>query len=328
MGAGASRNSPCPCGSGRKHKRCCGASSVPEGLSLTERIAAFAVAAVPLPELQAAWEEHGETGSVRRPDAARFDLFLDWLVSGRRSGGKTFLERFEAEHGAGLNDADRRVLETHKATRLGVYEVVAIRRGKGLRFKDIFSGEESEVGDVSSSRSAAPHDVLVARVRWTDDPPSLWGEAVLFGPLEREELKFDLRSAYGEAKVHEPELSWQGFLNSALPLLRRLQARYRAKGPASYSVEPGPARKTKAAAVAAAMKRHFDDWPDTPVPALGGRTPREAAMDAEGRAFLTDLLKEYENNASRFGTGLARDMNAPAIEWMRKALGLPLPPKR
>lgn len=323
MGSGTSRNDPCPCGSGRKHKKCCGARPPREGAPLSDRIAIYAIQATGLKDLQTAWEEHGETGSVRRPEAGRFGLFLDWLISGRRKGGVTLLERFEADFGAVLSEKERGELEAHKATRLGVYEVIALRPGKGLRFKDLFSAEEFEVGDKSSSREAVIHDILVARVRWSDDPPSLWGEAVLFGPLEREELKFDLRVAYEEAKVHEPTLSWQAFLNSALPILKRLQAHYLVKGGTSVSVEPGPTRRSQAAAVAAAVRGHAETWPQTPIPALGGRTPLQAAADPEGRTFLADLLKEYERNASRERNGLSTCMNAPAIDWMRKALGLP-----
>lgn len=322
MGSGTLRNDPCPCGSGRKHKKCCGAAAAPEPLTLTDRIMKFAAGTVSARELQTAWEEFGGAGPVKRAERGQFDIFVDWLVSGRRDGGKTLLDRFEAEYGPRLDEADRRTLEAHKATRLGVYEVVAVRPGKGLRFKDLFSAEEVEVGDRSSSRSAVVNDDLVARVRWTDDPPSLWGESVLFGPLEREELKFDLRAAYEQAKVHEPGLSWQAFLDSALPLLKRLQAGYLSKSGTSVSVEPVPSRRTLASAVAAAVRKHAESWPKTPIPALGGRTPQQAAADPEGRVFLADLLKEYERNTARDSKGLSTDMNAPAVAWMRKALGL------
>ncbi|HME73214.1 MAG TPA: antitoxin Xre/MbcA/ParS toxin-binding domain-containing protein, partial [Myxococcota bacterium] len=47
------------------------------------------------------------------------------------------------------------------------------------------------------------------------------------------------------------------------------------------------------------QQRHYADWLDQPVPALGGRTPREAARTAEGRAAVDVLLKEMENREQR-----------------------------
>ena len=46
-------------------------------------------------------------------------------------------------------------------------------------------------------------------------------------------------------------------------------------------------------------ERHFQSWPDTQLPALGGRTPREAARDPNGRARLITLLKDFENSEER-----------------------------
>jgi hypothetical protein len=45
--------------------------------------------------------------------------------------------------------------------------------------------------------------------------------------------------------------------------------------------------------------RHYQAWLDTNLPALGGRTPREAAARPSTRARLDVLLKEMENRESR-----------------------------
>jgi hypothetical protein len=193
----------------------------------------------------------------------------------------------------------------------------------------MFSEEEAEIGDVSSSRQVVVHDVIATRVRWTDAPPTLWGEAIVFGPLDRAELKFDLEAAYAQAKAHELELSWHGFLNSAPPLIRRLQAEYRSRRTVSAGVGPTVSLRTAADAtrlLAAAALERQERWPDKPVPALGGLTPREAARAPDGRGLLLDLLKEYERNQARLSVaaGVAGLVNVPAIVWMRRALGLPI----
>ena len=42
------------------------------------------------------------------------------------------------------------------------------------------------------------------------------------------------------------------------------------------------------------MDEHGRQWLGTPIPALGGMTPREAVRTAEGRAAVAELLKSME----------------------------------
>lgn len=333
MGSGNFRNLPCSCGSGHKYKKCCGAAvAAPVLASLNDRIVDFALKATPREELQAVWEEFGEVGPVERGPAKRRGLFLDFLITGRRKGWRTLLERFEEEQGPGLDAADRAELERHKSTKAAVLEVLEVRRGVGFRGRDIFSGEELEVADVSSSRGAAKWDVMAVRMRRGDGPAQLWGEGVIFTPIEKAELKFDLEAAYGEAKVHEPGLSFQAFLNSATGLIRKLQAKYRSGRTVSARVEeigPLPKGMSPDAVLAVMALQRGARWPNEPVPALGNRTPREAAADAEGRGFLAVLLKEFEGNQGKRagGRGVEGLANVPAIVWMRQALGLEVGPE-
>jgi hypothetical protein len=51
--------------------------------------------------------------------------------------------------------------------------------------------------------------------------------------------------------------------------------------------------------VRAFKERHYSEWPDQPVPALSGRTPREAARSRSGRSALDLLLKQMENQEAR-----------------------------
>lgn len=46
-------------------------------------------------------------------------------------------------------------------------------------------------------------------------------------------------------------------------------------------------------------RRHMEDWLDTPIPALAGLTPREAALKPRKRNDLVLMLKEIENYESR-----------------------------
>lgn len=295
-------------------------------MSLTDQVASYALRVTTPTDLQTAWEEYGETGSVKRPDAGKFGLFMDWLITGRRRSGRTLLQQFEAEYGTGLNADERVELDNHKATRTGVYEVIALRPGTGLTVKDIFTEEEIEVADVSSSRAAAIWDVLVMRLRRLGGPAQAWGEAIVFSPLDRAELKFELEAAYRMAKMHDPELDWRAFLDSAPPLLRVLEAKFISRRKTTVDSEH-VIEVNSEQEVAAAIIESGKRWLDEPVPALGGRTPRQAAADPEARGFLMDLLKEYERNQARIpdGADFSGYMNIAPIVWMRKTLGLPIP---
>jgi len=74
-------------------------------------------------------------------------------------------------------------------------------------------------------------------------------------------------------------------------------ARHRAKAPA----EPADAIPPELAAdiIKQYKDRHCQTWPDEPLPALDGRTAREAARIAKLRPRLVDLLKDMENHEAR-----------------------------
>ncbi len=67
------------------------------------------------------------------------------------------------------------------------------------------------------------------------------------------------------------------------------------------------------------MDRHYRDTLDQPVPALDGKTPRQAVRSAAGRKNVVEWLKLIENrSASRTGTPLAEY----DFGWMWEALGV------
>ncbi len=47
------------------------------------------------------------------------------------------------------------------------------------------------------------------------------------------------------------------------------------------------------------MEEHYGTWPDTKLPALGGKTPREAARTPKGRKQVIAVLKTIENGEDR-----------------------------
>jgi len=87
--------------------------------------------------------------------------------------------------------------------------------------------------------------------------------------------------------------------------------------------EPPPIPPEVAAKLIGEYKeRHYKTWPDEPLPALGGRTPRQAARLKTLKLKLIDILKDMENMEAR----AARPEN-PAYDFGRiwKELGLERP---
>lgn len=66
------------------------------------------------------------------------------------------------------------------------------------------------------------------------------------------------------------------------------------------------------------MEQHWAEWPDKPIPALRGMTPRQAAKDPEGRELLESLLMDFElQNERKTDEFLKVD-----IEKLRRELGM------
>lgn len=65
------------------------------------------------------------------------------------------------------------------------------------------------------------------------------------------------------------------------------------------------------------VHRHWDAWIDTKVPALGNRTPSQAARTAPGRERLAALLADVARTAERSPAGVR-----PDVEALRRRLGM------
>jgi hypothetical protein len=68
------------------------------------------------------------------------------------------------------------------------------------------------------------------------------------------------------------------------------------------------------------FERHYRAWIDAPLPALGGRTPREAAASGDDIATLVQILKGAENIEAR----RARNSGQQPYDlaWLWRELGV------
>jgi SEC-C motif len=71
--------------------------------------------------------------------------------------------------------------------------------------------------------------------------------------------------------------------------------------------------------IAKMMEAHWDGWIHEKIPALGGKTPLQAAKDKDGREMLEALLTQFARQNER-----GSNMPPPPIAKLRERLGLPL----
>ena len=103
-------------------------------------------------------------------------------------------------------------------------------------------------------------------------------------------------------------------------IVKELQDRRARRGetaePVTFSTEPERTPEIQALE-AELMRKHWDAWIDTKVPALGNRTPRQAAKTAKGRERLEALLTDFARSADQ-----KPSVFQPALGDLRRRLGL------
>lgn len=465
---GAARNQPCPCGSGKKFKRCHLGTSEAAGSSTASK----SVAAPPAPAAamgsgtSARPAIHGRderiVAEILAFAAKRFgkavlsrgvqDVFgdrdvPDQLVSPMLAYGWSFESKPLAAHfldtnRGRLSGGERAWIELQLATRLSVWEVLRVERGRGVELVDLLSGQRCFVHEVRGSQTLVLRDAILGRVVM-DDPAVLCGihERTLSprsaaavveraraigldrgdsgaGPrlieLWQEQLTESERKAAtpmtmtntdGHAIMHVEDrfsvvkghadavfdalvaidgaivdecdrtgarisftrpgnamhAGWDNTIvgsarltpnrlvvtTNSLERARELSDRLRgvlgelATWQKRTSEEPavmygGEKIALDAQALDAGSARDVvRGWLDSAIPALGGRTPREAVGDEDGRRVVHQLLKEMEHHharrearaTDRSGSRAREkahddDVNSGAPAFLRQALGL------
>jgi len=176
------RNEPCPCGSGRKFKSCClplhqkRARWDPLEDRLRERIEDFLYSEEFREDFRNAMLVYGAKPEDRE-DASKWRMFMDWYVHDyvTLAEDETILKAFLRQKSAQLDDLERDTVRSWSESPLSFYEVTSITRSTGFDVKDIFTGREFFVFDVSGSHSLSRYDLMFARPYRVDEIVRLSG---------------------------------------------------------------------------------------------------------------------------------------------------------
>jgi hypothetical protein len=247
----AGRNDPCPCGSGRKYKKCCGpldatgadigpsadvSPAIPNGMPTTfnfdDEPVVFSHAHYQITDHDLLLRALRECDELEQGEEPGIFIWFKELGDDFRR----LLGRIDAA------SPDRLVLECMSQERLE----------RGRRLLERIAGES-----------------LSHRMDTAQDP---WQAAAHLPPRQR-----------SPADEVPPEI--------AGPVIRNF------------------------------LDSHYSTWPDDPLPALDGRTAREAVRTPAGRRKVTALLRTFEEAEHRRPPEMRYDFG-----WIREELGLDRPP--
>jgi hypothetical protein len=271
--ASTSRNSPCPCGSGRKYKRCCLAAqeNVAREARLDDavgrRIEDWS-SEVFGAEMGAALDEFGvNQDRVMGDDDVQ--ILATWFHNDRElAGGGTPAERYAAR--GDLSDTERTAAARIAGARLGLHRVLEVKPGSWLVLEDVLSGARVRVRSQNVSRDAVRWDVLMGRVM-DGDPPSLWGPTRFFEPCDEPELLGELERLAGmDGADADEHAMWAALREHAHRLLRFTPERLSAE-PSFFTLEGDPV-----AFCSATWAVHDLPAAGERLRALGGLGPQEA----------------------------------------------------
>lgn len=209
----AGRNEPCPCGSGKKYKKCCmQKQEIEENAerSLREMILEFSREPVFKTDLEDAKKIFLEG---REPDDAFMVMFVDWFIHDYRlkDHGKTIIELFYLEKHPNLAHIEKEILKGWQNTDLRVYEVTGIEMGRGIHIKDLFENNEIFVNDIRSSRRMTKWDIGALRVIKTLGKFYLSGAACLLPATRRGDMIRFGNESFLRFKTEKPNATWQDF---------------------------------------------------------------------------------------------------------------------
>lgn len=186
---------------------------------------------------------------------------------------------------------------------------------------EVVIGADVKAGTAGAPAAAAASAVGLRKFVWTrlgNAQHAHWEHTVIGrATLHRAELVLETNS-------YERHDRMRGLVERATAGLVRLvvTAREDMNDPATVARlrEGAPPRRpleVEPAMVQEMLRQHYQGWPDMPLPALGGRTPRQAMRTSRGKRQVDELLREMEYRTA--GSALA---GAYDFGILRRELGL------
>ena len=221
------RNAPCPCGSGKKYKKCClnkeealrpeKTSATPKELELRDKLLSFSAKENYKKDFAKAYALYWRK-PLREPlvldekEDAGFALFLDWYIHDFKLGnGLTIIEEFYRGKREKLSPEERSFLHFEMASHCSIYEVLEVTPEVGVKLQDLFTGESLDILEVSGTRKVAKWDVIFARLIKAGPVNKFSGIVSIIPRREKEETLSSIKRAWEKFKEETGKTEWADF---------------------------------------------------------------------------------------------------------------------
>ena len=235
------RNAPCPCGSGKKYKKCClppeatdlvlaprdagGPAAGDE--ALRQYLLEFATR-VPRREMDRA-RTHFSKACAPAADTAKDAhadtiAFWDWFIHDYRltTSGRTILEEVLVTRPPALSPHDLTLLASWRDVPVSLYEVVAVEPGSGMTLRELFGPGLIRIREVRGSRCVARWDIVTARLIGIDGDMRIAATVLLFRPEEKGWLLDEVERRLSAWRQTHPGAGVEQFLKAEGLLFHRL----------------------------------------------------------------------------------------------------------
>lgn len=221
------RNDPCPCGSGKKYKKCC------LGKSFTQIGKEESIKKTLVQELlkffgkrfykegyedvmAIFWDDFNPTEFLKGDSLERAEInFWEWVVHdwvdevSRKSLIDLYIENKRA-----LSLDEHKILTMLKNSVLSLYEVQEVFPDEGLLLKDLIRGGRYNVREKAATRQFAKWDILATRLLQVDGLYIMSGSAYLYPIKVKDEILGDILFMYDCYRKKDPEAGMDGFLKA------------------------------------------------------------------------------------------------------------------
>lgn len=218
------RNDPCPCGSGKKYKKCCLEKQAGTVINISDaqlfsaenelisKLVAFgnrgkllAQQEIAFKEFFAVAEDAPQTFWTKDKEIS----FMGWFTFDYRlPEGKRVIDLFAECKGNTLSSLEEQLLQGWLPTASGLYEVQEVERGRGIFLQEIFTKECYFVHDVSSSRTVSKWTILLARIIPVGDIWHFAGYLTSFYPQDKDNLIALGKKELRKLKKKYPRAGW------------------------------------------------------------------------------------------------------------------------
>jgi len=221
------RNDPCPCGSGKKYKKCCFLKEyAPVGReeSTKQRLVQDILAFVKKnyrDSLEYAvsvfWDEFVPNVHLDGAGMGMADInFWEWVVHDWQpfEDDKSTIDLY-IKANKNLTPDEISILKMMNGAVITLYEVQDVYPERGLLLKDLVLGGEYEVSEKSATRSLSKWDILATRLLLVDGRYIMSGCGYPYPRMQKESILSMIKESYHDHKADYPRITMKKHLKVA-----------------------------------------------------------------------------------------------------------------